>query len=150
MAMFGLGTLVRVAGELRRDLGAARERDPATRGVGATEILATWPGVHALLYHRIAHVLDELGLPGLPRAIAYASRTLTGIEIHPAARIGHGFFVDHGAWASLSARPREIGDDVTLFQGVTLGGTGFATGKRHPTLRGQRHRSARAPSCWGR
>src|SRR4051794_13858299 len=94
--MFGLGTLARVASELRRDVGAARDRDPATRGVGTTEILTLWPGVHALLSHRIAHVLDEAGVPVVPRAIAYASRSLTGIEIHPAAKIGDGLFIDHG------------------------------------------------------
>src|SRR5215207_2661296 len=131
--MFGFGTLARVAGELRRDVGAARERDPATRGVGTTEILATWPGVHALLSHRVAHVLDEVGLPIVPRAIAYASRSLTGIEIHPAATIGDGLFIDHGMGVVVG-ETAEIGDDVTLYQGVTLGGTGFATGKRHPTV----------------
>jgi serine O-acetyltransferase len=131
--MFGLGTLARVAGELRRDVGAARDRDPATRGVGATEIVVTWPGVHAILSHRFAHALDELGVPVAPRVIAYASRSLTGIEIHPAARIGDGFFIDHGMGVVVG-ETAEIGDDVTLYQGVTLGGTGFATGKRHPTI----------------
>jgi serine O-acetyltransferase len=131
--MFGLGTLARVAGEVRRDVGAARERDPATRGVGATEILATWPGVHAVLSYRIAHALDDVGLPIVPRAIAYASRSLTGIEIHPAATIGDGFFIDHGMGVVVG-ETAEIGNDVTLYQGVTLGGTGFATGKRHPTI----------------
>src|SRR5215213_7199034 len=131
--MFGLGTLARVAGELRRDVGAARERDPATRGVGATEILALWPGVHALLSYRIAHALDDVGVPVVPRAIAYASRSLTGIEIHPAAAIGDRLFIDHGMGVVVG-ETAEIGDDVTLYQGVTLGGTGFATGKRHPTV----------------
>ncbi len=131
--MFGLGTLARVAVEIKRDVDAARERDPATRGVGATEILVTWPGVHALLSHRIAHGLDELGVPGVPRVIAYASRTLTGIEIHPAACIGDGFFIDHGMGVVVG-ETADIGDNVTLYQGVTLGGTGFATGKRHPTI----------------
>jgi serine O-acetyltransferase len=131
--MFGLGTLARVAGELRRDVGAARDRDPATRGVGAAQIIATWPGVHAVLSHRVAHALDELGVPVAPRVVAYASRSLTGIEIHPAARIGDGFFVDHGMGVVVG-ETAEIGDDVTLYQGVTLGGTGFATGKRHPTI----------------
>ena len=131
--MFGLGTFTRVVREVRRDVDAARERDPATRGVGAAEILATWPGVHAILSHRIAHALDDAGVPIVPRAIAYASRSLTGIEIHPAATIGDGFFVDHGMGVVVG-ETAEIGDDVTLYQGVTLGGTGFATGKRHPTI----------------
>jgi serine O-acetyltransferase len=131
--MFGLGTFTRVVREVRRDVDAARERDPATRGVGATEILATWPGVHAILSHRIAHALDDVGVPIVPRVMAYASRSLTGIEIHPAATIGEGFFIDHGMGVVVG-ETAEIGEDVTLYQGVTLGGTGFATGKRHPTV----------------
>jgi serine O-acetyltransferase len=131
--MLGLGTLARVAGELRRDVAAARERDPAARGVGPGEILASWPGVHALLVHRVAHALEGAGVPLVPRSMAYASRTLTGIEIHPAARIGEGFFIDHGMGVVIG-ETAQIGDDVTLYQGVTLGGTGFATGKRHPTV----------------
>jgi serine O-acetyltransferase len=131
--MLGLGTLARVAGELRRDVAAARDRDPAARGVGPGEILASWPGVHALLSHRVAHVLHEAGVPLAPRSIAYLSRALTGIEIHPAARIGEGFFIDHGMGVVVG-ETAEIGRDVTLYQGVTLGGTGFATGKRHPTV----------------
>ena len=131
--MLGLGTLARVAGELRRDVAAARDRDPAARGVGRGEILASWPGVHALLSHRVAHALHEAGVPVVPRSIAYFSRTLTGIEIHPAARIGDGFFIDHGMGVVVG-ETAEVGRDVTLYQGVTLGGTGFATGKRHPTV----------------
>jgi serine O-acetyltransferase len=131
--MFGLGTLARVAKELHCDVQAVRERDPAARGVTSAEILALWPGVHALLSHRVAHALDELGVPVIPRAMSMFSRTLTGIEIHPAAKIGRAFFVDHGAGVVVG-ETAEIGRDVTLYQGVTLGGTGFATGKRHPTL----------------
>jgi len=131
--MFGLGTLARVAKELHCDVQAVRERDPAARGVTSAEILALWPGVHALLSHRVAHALDELGVPVVPRAMSMFSRTLTGIEIHPAAKIGRSFFVDHGAGVVVG-ETAEIGSDVTLYQGVTLGGTGFATGKRHPTL----------------
>ncbi len=131
--MLGVGTVARIARELRRDVAAVHERDPAARGVTSVEILATWPGVHALLSHRIAHVLHEAGLPVLPRTIAAAARTLTGIEIHPAATIGEGFFIDHGGGVVIG-ETAEIGDDVTLYQGVTLGGTGFATGKRHPTV----------------
>jgi serine O-acetyltransferase len=131
--MFGLGTLARVAKELHCDVQAVRERDPAARGVTSAEILALWPGVHALLSHRVAHALDEVGMPFVPRAMSMAARAITGIEIHPAAKIGHAFFVDHGAGVVVG-ETAEIGRDVTLYQGVTLGGTGFATGKRHPTL----------------
>jgi serine O-acetyltransferase len=131
--MFKTGLIARVAGELRRDIGAAQSRDPAARDVGSLEILAAWPGVHALLAHRAAHALDGAGVPLLPRAIAAISRSVTGIEIHPAARIGTGFFIDHGMGVVIG-ETAEIGDDVTLYQGVTLGGTGFATGKRHPTV----------------
>jgi serine O-acetyltransferase len=131
--MLGLGTLARVVGEVRRDVAAARERDPAARGVGPAEILASWPGVHALLVHRVAHGLHEAGLPLLPRSLATSSRAMTGIEIHPSAVIGDSFFVDHGMGVVIG-ETAEIGDNVTLYQGVTLGGTGFATGKRHPTV----------------
>src|ERR1700687_4383193 len=127
------GSLARVAGELRRDVRAARDRDPAARGVGQAEILATWPGIHALLAHRVAHALDAAGVPLLPRTISMLARALTGIEIHPSARIGQGLFIDHGAGVVIG-QTADIGDDVTLYQGVTLGGTGFATGKRHPTV----------------
>ncbi len=131
--MFGLSTLARVAGELRRDVGAAHQRDPAARGVSSAEILTSWPGVHAVISHRVAHLLFEIGVPVAPRSIAYLSRTITGVEIHPAARIGKGLLIDHGSGVVIG-ETAEIGDDVTIYQGVTLGGTGFATGKRHPTL----------------
>jgi serine O-acetyltransferase len=125
--------LARVVFEVRRDIDAARTRDPAARGVGTLEILATWPGVHALLAHRVAHALHKAAVPLLPRVIAAVSRSVTGIEIHPAARVGEGLFIDHGMGVVIG-ETAEIGDDVTLYQGVTLGGTGFATGKRHPTV----------------
>ncbi|HEV2998748.1 MAG TPA: serine O-acetyltransferase EpsC [Solirubrobacteraceae bacterium] len=131
--MFGLGAFARVAGELRRDVSAARERDPAARGVGPVEIVATWPGIHALLSHRVAHALHEANVPLLPRLLAVITRAFTGIEIHPAAQIGEGLFIDHGTGVVIGETV-EIGDNVTLYQGVTLGGTGFATGKRHPTV----------------
>src|SRR5215204_985185 len=131
--MIGIRTAARVLGELRRDVAAAHERDPAARGVSALEILATWPGVHALLSHRVAHALRGAGIPVAPRALAYASRSLTGIEIHPAAAVGDGLFIDHGMGVVVG-ETAEIGENVTLYQGVTLGGTGFATGKRHPTV----------------
>ena len=131
--MFGLGTLTRVAKEVHRDVQAVRDRDPAARGTTSVEILGSWPGVHALLTHRVAHGLHDLGLPVVPRALSMVSRAMTGIEIHPGATIGAGFFVDHGAGVVVG-ETAEVGEDVTLYQGVTLGGTGFATGKRHPTV----------------
>jgi serine O-acetyltransferase len=131
--MFGLGTLARVTRELRQDLTAAQERDPAARGIGRLEILLTYGGVQALLAHRVAHALHEAGLPMVPHAVANMSRVLTGVEIHPAAQIGDALFIDHGAGVVIG-ETAEIGDNVTLYQGVTLGGTGFARGKRHPTV----------------
>jgi serine O-acetyltransferase len=131
--MRALDRFAGVAKELRRDVRAARDRDPAARGVGQVEILATWPGIHALLAHRVAHALWETDVPVVPRAIAYTSRAITGVEIHPAATIGEDFFIDHGSGVVIG-ETAEIGDRVTLYQGVTLGGTGFAPGKRHPTL----------------
>ena len=131
--MAGVGAFARVAKEVRRDVLAARDRDPAARGVSRLEILATWPGIHALLSYRVAHALALARVPLLPRLISLITRTITGIEIHPAARIGEGLFIDHGAGVVIG-ETAEIGDDVTLYQGVTLGGTGFATGKRHPTV----------------
>ena len=125
--------VLRIVTEVRRDIAAARSRDPAARDVGPLEILVAWPGVHALLAHRAAHALHNAGVPLLPRVIAYVSRSITGIEIHPAAKIGAGFFIDHGMGVVIG-ETAELGDDVTLYQGVTLGGTGFATGKRHPTV----------------
>jgi len=129
----GNGPLARIASEIRCDVRAARSRDPAARGVTTLEILATWPGVHALLSHRVAHALHRLGVPLVPRLIAALARSLTGIEIHPAAAIGCGLFIDHGMGVVIG-ETAEVGDNVTLYQGVTLGGTGFATGKRHPTV----------------
>jgi serine O-acetyltransferase len=131
--MLGLGTLTRVARELRRDVSAAHERDPAARGVSSLEVLAAWPGVHALLSHRVAHALHDAGVPMVPRTLALATRALTGIEIHPAAQVGKGLFIDHGVGVVIG-ETAQIGENVTLYQGVTLGGTGFATGKRHPTV----------------
>jgi serine O-acetyltransferase len=131
--MLGLGTLTRVARELRRDVSAAHERDPAARGVSSLEVLAAWPGVHALLSHRVAHVLHEAGVPLVPRTLALVTRAVTGIEIHPAAQVAEGLFIDHGNGVVIG-ETAEIGENVTLYQGVTLGGTGFATGKRHPTV----------------
>jgi serine O-acetyltransferase len=131
--MFGLSTLARVAREVREDLTAAQERDPAARNVGRAEILLTYGGVQALLAHRVAHAMDEVGVPLAPRMLANVMKVATGVEIHPAARIGRGLFIDHGSGVVIG-ETAEVGDDVTMYQGVTLGGTGFARGKRHPTI----------------
>jgi serine O-acetyltransferase len=131
--MFGLNTLRRVAKEVTSDVASARGRDPAAHGVGTLEILTGWAGVQALLAHRVAHALWDSSVPLAPRTIAYVSRAVTGVEIHPAARIGADFFIDHGSGVVIG-ETAEIGDRVTLYQGVTLGGTGIARGKRHPTL----------------
>jgi serine O-acetyltransferase len=131
--MAGFGKFARVAREVRRDVLVARDRDPAARGVSPAEILATWPGIHALLAYRLAHALKLAGVPLAPRVISMLTRALTGIEIHPSARIGQGLFIDHGIGVVIG-ETADIGNDVTLYQGVTLGGTGFATGKRHPTV----------------
>ena len=122
-----------MAQEIGSDVAAARDRDPAARGVGTVEILSSWAGVQALLAHRVSRALYDAGVPLAPRTISFASRAVTGIEIHPAASIGSDFFIDHGSGVVIG-ETAEIGDRVTLYQGVTLGGTGFARGKRHPTI----------------
>ncbi|HSS03692.1 MAG TPA: serine O-acetyltransferase EpsC [Solirubrobacterales bacterium] len=119
--------------EIKADVAAARDRDPAAKGVSSFEILTGWAGVQALLAHRFAHALRDAGVPLAPGAIAYVSRAVTGVEIHPAAKIGSEFFIDHGSGVVIG-ETTEIGRRVTLYQGVTLGGTGFQRGKRHPTL----------------
>ncbi len=131
--MLGLGTLTRVLREVRDDVSAARDRDPAARNAGTVEILSTWAGVQAILGHRVAHALHESGVPVVPRLLAHGSRALTGVEIHPAARIGRDFFIDHGSGVVIG-ETAEIGCCVTIYQGVTLGGTGFQRGKRHPDV----------------
>src|SRR5437764_11479691 len=131
--MLGLGTVTRVVREVTRDVHAARDRDPAARGVSQAEILTMWPGVQALLAHRLAHALHRAGVPIVPRTVATVVRAATGVEIHPAASIGPGLFIDHGMGVVIG-ETASIGENVTLYQGVTLGGTGFATGKRHPTV----------------
>src|SRR5215213_5081980 len=117
---------------MNRDLQAALRRDPAARS--ALEVVLTYPGFHARQFHRLAHALYRRGVPLLPRLISHASRFLTGIEIHPGARIGEGLFIDHGMGVVIG-ETAVIGDDVTLYQGVTLGGTSRLREKRHPTLR---------------
>jgi serine O-acetyltransferase len=131
--MLGLETLRSVVGEVASDVATARERDPAARRAGTIEILSSWGGVQALLAHRLAHALHGAEIPLAPMAISYLSRAVTGVEIHPSARIGDDFFIDHGSGVVIG-ETAEIADRVTLYQGVTLGGTGFQRGKRHPTL----------------
>lgn len=119
--------------QLREHVAIVRERDPAAHDVTAASILALWPGVHAVLAHRGAHALQRAGLPFVPRAISHLARMATGIEIHPGATVGRRPFIDHGVGVVIG-ETAELGDDVTLYQGVTLGGTGFSSGKRHPTV----------------
>jgi serine O-acetyltransferase len=131
-----IGPLERLTGvlrEVREDVAAVRDRDPAARGVGTAEILTSYAGLHALLAHRVSHALFRAGVPLVPRVLSNATRMVTGVEIHPAATIGRDFFIDHGTGVVIG-ETAEIGDCVTLYQGVTLGGTGFARGKRHPTV----------------
>ncbi len=116
---------------VREDIRCALERDPAARN--SFEVLVTYPGVHALLVHRMAHRLWSVGLLLLARMMANAARLFTGIEIHPAAKIGRNFFIDHGMGVVVG-ETAIIGDECTLYHGVTLGGTSWERGKRHPTL----------------
>lgn len=116
---------------LLADLRAPLQRDPAARGW--LDVVLSYPGFHALVAHRAIHVLYRTGIPILPRWLAHVSRFLTGIEIHPAARLGKGFFIDHGMGVVIGETV-EAGDDCTIYQGVTLGGTSLGHGKRHPTL----------------
>jgi serine O-acetyltransferase len=116
---------------IRADLAIIRERDPAARGT--LEILLCYPGFQALVVHRLSHRLWTLQLPLLPRLLSQLGRSLTGVEIHPGARIGRGVFIDHGMGVVVG-ETAVIGNNCLLYQGVTLGGTGKAHGKRHPTL----------------
>jgi serine O-acetyltransferase len=115
----------------RRDVTAAMERDPAVRS--RLEVVLCYPGVHALAFHRLAHRLWTAGWCVTARFVSHVSRFLTGIEIHPGARIGSGVFIDHGMGLVIG-ETAEVGDDVTLYQGVTLGGSSLKREKRHPTL----------------
>ena len=117
--------------DFRRDVRVVRERDPAARST--LEVLLCYPGVHALMFHRLGHRLWHAGWTTLARFISHVSRFLTGIEIHPAAKIGRGLFIDHGMGIVIG-ETAEIGDNVSLLQGVTLGGTSTRREKRHPTL----------------
>ena len=123
---------VAVKNEIKSDVGAVRERDPASRGI--LEIILTNQGVHAILSYRIAHLFYINNFRFIAKIISQISRFFTGIEIHPAAIIGRGLLIDHGMGVVIG-ETAEIGDGCTIFHGVTLGGTGKERGKRHPTLR---------------
>ena len=116
---------------IKEQIDTIFKEDPAARST--VEVLLCYPGLHAVLLHRVAHRLYVWGTPLVPRLISQASRWVTGIEIHPGARIGRRFFIDHGMGVVIG-ETAEIGDDVLLYQGVTLGGTGGGKGKRHPTI----------------
>jgi len=116
---------------LREDINSVFARDPAARNF--LEVLTNYPGLHALLIHRVSHWLWRKNLKWLARTLSTFSRWLTGVEIHPGATIGRRFFIDHGMGVVIG-ETAEVGDDVTLYQGVTLGGTSWNKGKRHPTL----------------
>jgi len=116
---------------IRKDIKAAFDHDPAAKNT--LEVLLAYPGFHARQFHRLAHTLYNWHIPVLPRLISHISRFLTGIEIHPGAKIGDGLFIDHGMGVVIG-ETSEIGDNVTLYQGVTLGGTSLQKAKRHPTL----------------
>jgi serine O-acetyltransferase len=113
------------------DIACVFERDPAART--RLEIITTYPGVHAIMLYRVAHRLWRRGWRYLPRLISYVGRIWTGVDIHPGASIGRRFFIDHGAGVVIG-ETAEVGDDVTLYHGVTLGGVSWSRGKRHPTL----------------
>ena len=117
--------------KIKKDFHAALSMDPAA--TSKLEVSLTYAGFHALLFYRFAHGLWKKRFPFIPRALSQLARFLTGIEIHPGATIGSGMFIDHGMGVVIG-ETSEIGDNVTLFQGVTLGGTGKQRGKRHPTL----------------
>ncbi|MFZ0032137.1 MAG: serine O-acetyltransferase [Candidatus Cybelea sp.] len=117
--------------DIKADLQAALERDPAARGW--LDVVLSYPGFHALVAHRLIHPLHRAGVPILPRFLANISRFLTQVEIHPAAKIGKGVFIDHGSGVVIG-ETAELGDGCTIYQGVTLGGTSLSHGKRHPTL----------------
>lgn len=116
---------------IREDVACVRSRDPAART--ALEVVLTYPGVHAVIWHRIAHRLWHRDLKFPARFLSWFGRFVTNVDIHPGARIGRRFFIDHGAGVVIG-ETAEVGDDVTLYHGVTLGGTSWAEGKRHPTL----------------
>ena len=119
------------AGQIKEDVSAVRARDPAAKS--DFEVLTLYSGIHALMAYRLAHALNEKGMEFPARAISQGAKLLTGIEIHPAAKIGKRLFIDHGTGVVIG-ETSVIGDDCTIYQGATLGGTGKETGKRHPTV----------------
>ncbi|MBH0096443.1 serine O-acetyltransferase [Psychrobacter sp. NZS113] len=126
-----LKTLTSIKKDLKEDIDAVFKRDPAARN--SLEVILTYPGIHALILHRGAHCLWNNEQKLAARVVSYGSRIVTGIEIHPAAKIGRRFFIDHGVGVVIG-ETAEIGNDVTLYHGVTLGGVSWNNGKRHPTL----------------
>lgn len=123
--------LKRALNKIKEDIKVIYEKDPAANNLA--EVIFCYPGFQALLLHRIAHKLAYWKIPFLPRYISYLTRIITGIEIHPKARIGNRFFIDHGEGVVIG-ETAIIGDDVLIYQQVTLGGTGSEHGKRHPTI----------------
>ena len=124
-------SLTSIKKDLKEDIDAVFKRDPAARN--SLEVILTYPGIHALILHRGAHCLWNNEQKLAARVVSYGSRIITGIEIHPAAKIGRRFFIDHGVGVVIG-ETAEIGNDVTLYHGVTLGGVSWNNGKRHPTL----------------
>ena len=125
------GRADRALGSIKSEINSIRDRDPAAESVA--EVLLLYPGLHAVIAHRVAHSLYKKGNHFAARAVSQTARNITGIEIHPAAVIGKGLFIDHGC-AVVIGETTVIGDNCTIYQGVTLGGTGKHIGKRHPTL----------------
>ena len=123
--------ILRAINKIKEDIKVIYEKDPAANNLA--EVLLCYPGLQALISRRIAHKLAYWGIPFLPRLISYWTRIFTGIEIHPKARIGNRFFIDHGEGVVIG-ETTIIGDDVLIYQQVTLGGTGNEHGKRHPTI----------------
>lgn len=136
--------------KVKEDIQVIYDKDPAAENL--LEVILCYPGLHALIAYRFAHRLYKWHIPLIPRIISYITRIITGIEIHPAAKIGRRFFIDHGEGVVIGATT-EIGDDVLIYQQVTLGGTGKEHGKRHPTLghgviRRSRCKSIREYNTW--
>jgi len=123
--------IFRALNKIKEDINVIYEKDPAANNI--LEVIFCYPGLHALLAHRVAHKLRYWKIPFLPRLISYITRIFTGIEIHPGASIGNRFFIDHGEGVVIG-ETTIIGDDVLIYQQVTLGGTGKEHGKRHPTI----------------
>lgn len=123
--------MLKILQTIKEDIETIYKKDPAAHNL--LEVILCYPGLHALLVHRISHKLYQWKIPVLPRFISFIMRFLTGIDIHPGAKIGRRFFIDHGMGVVIG-ETTEIGDDVLIYQGVTLGGTSSSAEKRHPTL----------------